>query len=82
MNQIEQKMVHQHSKFSRVFDERIRSLVDDHYCKRVDSRLPNVWLVRLKHMANGNQIVLKGYPLDGVIIQCTNGIENHREVVE
>ena len=66
-------------KFTKVFEERLRSFLDDYYCKRVDSRLPNLWFVRLKHMYNGNTIVLRGYPLDGTITQLTNGIVTHQE---
>lgn len=66
-------------KFTKVFEERLRSFLDDNYCKRVDSRLPNLWFVRLKHMSNGNTIVLLGYPLDGTITQLTNGIVTHKE---
>ena len=66
-------------KFTKVFEERLRSFLDDHYCKRVESRLPNLWFVRLKHMSNGNNIVLRGYPLDGTITQQTNGIVTHQE---
>ena len=70
------------SKFTKVFDERIRALQQDCYCKRFDTRLPQLWMVRLHHMSNGNDIVLRGYPLDGIIIQTTNQIVTHREVVE
>lgn len=68
-------------KFTKVFEERLRSFLADHYCKRVDSRLPYLWYVRLKHMSNGNTIVLRGYPLEGAIIQLTNGIVTHQEHV-
>lgn len=70
------------SKFTKIFDERIRALQQDCYCKRFDTRLPHLWMVRLHHMSNGNDIVLRGYPLDGIIIQTTNHIVTHREVVE
>ena len=68
-------------KFSKVFDERVSGLLADGYCKRVDTRLSHFWFVRLKHMANGNEIVLRGYPQDGYIIQTTNNIVTHREKV-
>ena len=66
-------------RFTKVFEERLRSFLADHYCKRVDSRMPNLWFVRLKHMSNGNTIILRGYPLDGTITQLTNGIVTHQE---
>lgn len=76
-------MAHPHSsKFENVWQERIDSLLKDHYCKRVDTRLPNVWVTRLKHMSNGNEIMLKGYPLDGIITQWTNKVFNHIEHVD
>lgn len=68
-------------RFTTVFNERLNSLLSDGYCKRVDSRLPNLWFVRLKHMANGNDIKLCGYPMDGVIAQWTNHILTHKEIV-
>lgn len=71
-----------HSRFTKVFDERVNSLMADHYCKRVDTRLTHLWLVRLHHMSNGNDVVLRGYPLDHMIIQTTNQIVTHKEIVE
>lgn len=68
-------------KFTKVFDERVSSLLADNYCKRLDTRLPHFWIVRLKHMANGNEIVLRGYPNEGWIIQSTNNIVTHKETV-
>lgn len=68
-------------KFSKVFDERVSSLLADNYCKRLDTRLPHFWIVRLKHMANGNEIVLRGYPNEGWIVQSTNNIITHKETV-
>ena len=68
-------------KCTKVFDERVSSLLADNYCKRLDTRLPHFWIVRLKHMANGNEIVLRGYPNDGCIIQSTNNIVTHKETV-
>lgn len=69
-------------KFTKVFEERISALLKDHYCKRVDSRLPHLWFVRLKHMSNGNTIVLRGYPHEGTIYQRTNNNIVHVETVE
>jgi hypothetical protein len=68
-------------KFSKVFNERVSSLLADGYCKRLDTRLQHFWIVRLKHMANGNEIVLRGYPQDGIMVQTTNNIVTHRETV-
>lgn len=67
------------STFSKVFHERLAALMEDGYCVRVNSRNDDLWFCRLKHMANGNSIVLKGYPLSGVIEQFTNSILNYKE---
>lgn len=67
------------AKFTKVFNERVSSLLADKYCKRLECRLPHFWIVRLKHMANGNEVVLRGYPLEGLIVQTTNNIVTHRE---
>lgn len=69
-------------RFTRVFNERVRSLVEDHYCMRFATRMPHYWHVRLKHMSNGNEVVLRGYPHDSKIIQTTNLIVTHTEIVE
>lgn len=66
-------------RMTKVFQARVDSLLKDGYCKRVDTRLPHLWLVRLKHMSNGNEILLKGYPSDGVISQQTNHTTTHYE---
>lgn len=69
------------NQFTRVFNERVRSLIEDHYCKRVDCRLPHFWIVRLKHMSNGNEIRIVAYPHDGRIVQYTNHVKTHDEVI-
>ena len=76
-------MAHPHSdKFQQVFEERIKSLLEDHYYTRVDTRLPRSWIVRLKHMSNGNEILLRGYPYAKVIFQSTNNVLTHSEYVK
>lgn len=69
------------SRFTKVFDERVNSLIADGYCKRVDTRLSNLWIVRLRHQMNGNEIVLKGWPSLGFFNQQTNGVLTHSEYV-
>ena len=68
-------------KLSRIFEERISSLTDDQYCLRVLSRLSNIWFARLHHMSNGNDIVIKAYPKENRIVQYTNKIKTHEEVL-
>ncbi len=67
------------ARFSKVYDERVHSLLKDGYCKRVDTRLPHFWIVRMKHMSNGNEIHLLGFPDRGVISQMTNNVCTHYE---
>ena len=69
------------ARFSKVYDERVASFLKDGYCKRVDTRLPNFWFVRMKHMSNGNEIRLYGYPDRGVISQLTHHVCTHYEQV-
>lgn len=66
---------------SKAFKERIRSLTDDQYCLRVLSRLSNIWFARLHHMSNGNDIVIKAYPKENRIVQYTNKVKTHEEVL-
>ena len=66
-------------RLSNAFEERVKSLLDDHYCLRVKTQLSNIWIARLHHMANGNDIVIKAYPLEQRIIQFTNRIITHDE---
>lgn len=82
MNQTELQMEHQRSKFEIVYEERIKSLLTDRFCCRFDTRLPSVWVTRFKHMSNGNEVVLKGYPADGKIMQWTNHVVKHIEYVD
>lgn len=65
----------------KIFEERVRSLTDDQYCLRVLTRLSNIWLARLHHMSNGNDIVIKAYPKENRIVQYTNKIKTHDEVL-
>lgn len=68
-------------RLSNAFEERVRSLLDDHYCLRVKSRLSNIWFARLHHMSNGNDIVIKAFPLENRITQFTNRILTHDETL-
>ena len=82
MNLTEQQMEHQRSKFEMVYEERVKSLLTDRYCCRVDTRLPHVWVSRFKHMSNGNEVVLKAYPADRKIMQWTNHVLRHSEFID
>lgn len=66
-------------RMSRIFQERFSSLLEDGYKVRVTYMKPDLWLVKLKHMANGNSITLKARVHDYTIIQTTNNIEVYRE---
>ena len=69
-------------RFTRVYEERIQALLSDHYCKRFEHRSATLWLCKLKNMANGNEIVIKAYPIERYLEQRTNGIIRHSEVIQ
>ena len=66
-------------RLSNAFEERVRSLHQDNYCVRVVSRLPHIWIARLHHMANGNDIIIKAYPRELKLEQYTNRLLTHKE---
>lgn len=61
-------------RLSHDFDERVKSLKEDGYCQRVQVRSSSLLFARLKHMSNGNDIVISGDLERGSLIQKTNGI--------
>lgn len=75
----------EHQRFKKrvlnIFDQRKQSLVEDGYHTRFLHKGSELMMCRLKHMANGNEIILKAYPLTGVITQYTNHILTHYEQV-
>lgn len=66
-------------QYSKAFQERLKSLLECGYMVRVKSQSQVLWFARLKHMANGNEVVLKGYPSQKLIEQFTNHILVHKE---
>lgn len=76
MSQTESQMTRQRSdeRFRQIFGERVHSLTEDGYQVRVSTDTPTLLFARLKHMSNGNEIVLKGYPLTQSITQHTNHV--------
>lgn len=76
MSQTASQMTRQRSeqRFRQIFGERVHSLTEDGYQVRVSTDTPTLLFCRLKHMANGNEIVLKGYPATLSITQRTNNI--------
>lgn len=76
MSQTASQMTRQRSeqRFRQIFGERVRSLTEDGYQVRVSTDTPTLLFCRLKHMANGNEIILKGYPATLSITQRTNNI--------
>lgn len=68
-------------RLSNAFEERIRSLLDDRYCLRFQVKFSNLWFARLHHMSNGNDIIIKAYPKDNRIVQYTNKVKTHEEVL-
>lgn len=69
-------------RLSNAFEERVRSLRSDNYCVRVETRLPHIWIARLHHMANGNDIVIKAYPHELKMEQFTNRVLTHQEIID
>lgn len=61
------------------FHERVSGLIKDRYALRFCNRTPTLWLARLHHMANGNDIIVKAYPQRNEVIQLTNKVEVFRK---
>lgn len=61
------------------FHERVSGLISDRYYLRFCNRTPTLWLARLRHMANGNDIIIKAYPQRNEIVQLTNKVEVFRK---
>lgn len=61
------------------FHERVSGLICDRYCLRFCNRTPTLWLARLRHMANGNDIIIKAYPNTHEVVQVTNRVEVYRQ---
>lgn len=59
------------------YAERVRSLRNDGYALRHDSRLPTVWLARLHHMSNGNDIIVCADYRVFILKQMTNKVLVH-----
>lgn len=59
------------------YEERIRSLRDDGYMTRHDTRLASKWIARLHHMSNGNDILITADFRANAIMQQTNHILVH-----
>lgn len=76
MSQTASQMTRQRSeqRFRQIFGERVHSLTEDGYQVRVSTDTPTLLFCRLKHMANGNEIILKGYPATLSITQRTNHV--------
>lgn len=76
MSQTATQMTRQRSeqRFRQIFGERVHSLTEDGYQVRVSTDTPTLLFARLKHMSNGNEIILKGYPATLSITQRTNNI--------
>lgn len=66
-------MVNINLKTSAVLFNRARSLIDEGYIFRVRSSSPTLAFYKLVHRSNGNEIVIKGSPLDNWFTQTMNG---------
>lgn len=67
------------AKLLAVYEERIKSLLDDGYKLRHRTNFRTFEVCRMHHMANGNDIVISADLIDYEIIQKTNQVVTHRE---
>lgn len=82
-SQTKRTMVKVNLKTSAVLFDRARSLVEEGYIFRVISTSPTLTFFKLVHRYNGNEIVIKGSPLDNWFTQSKNGkvVINHQPIV-
>lgn len=76
-------MVKVNLKASAVLFDRALSLVNEGYIFRVSSNSPTLTFYKLVHRSNGNEIIIKGSPLDNWFSQSKNGkvVINHQPIV-
>jgi len=76
-------MVNINIKKSAVLLNRALSLVDEGYIFRIKSNSPTLTFYKLVHRSNGNEIIIKGSPLDNWFTQTKNGkvVINHQPIV-
>lgn len=67
------------AKLLAVYEERIKSLLDDGYKVRHRTNFRTFEVCRMHHMANGNDIVIFADLVEYEIIQKTNQLVTHRE---
>lgn len=67
------------AKLLAVYEERIKSLLDDGYKVRHRTNFRTFDVCRMHHMANGNDIFLFADFVEYKIIQKTNQLVTHRE---
>lgn len=67
------------AKLLAVYEERIKSLLDDGYKVRYRTSFRTFVVCRMHHMANGNDIVIFADLVVYEIIQKTNQLVTHRE---
>lgn len=61
-------------KLSKEFEERVKSFLQDGYCKRVEVHTSTLLFARLHHMSNGNDVIVSGDLERLTLLQKTNGI--------
>ena len=76
-------MVNVNLKTSAILFDRARSLVAEGYIFRVMSSSPTLTFYKMVHHSNGNEIIIKGSPLDNWFTQTKNGkvVINHQPIV-
>lgn len=76
-------MVNVNLKTSAVLFGRALSLVEEGYIFRVRWTSPTLSFYKLVHRSNGNEIIIKGSPLDNWFSQTKNGkvVINHQPII-
>ena len=82
MNPTTPTLINTQCRIVRDYIERLRSHVQDGYAVRHETKMDTFYMVRLKHMSNGNEIVLKADFKNNSLSQKTNHIVTYYQVYE
>ena len=71
----------QQTQLSKIYCERVKSLIEDGYRLRHTANVGAIYVTRLHHMANGNDIIIIANYDKHELTQKTNHIVTHHETV-
>lgn len=71
----------QQTQLSKLYCERVKSLLEDGYRLRHTANVGAIYITRLHHMANGNDIIIRVDYNTNELTQKTNHIITHHETV-